>query len=934
MGARSLRAGLFAGAAIAVIHASPALAQTGESGTDVGEVVVTGSRVVRDGSAAPTPVTVVGQEQLRQAAPATVADALNQLPVFQNSLRPSTTGSSATGQAGNGGNYLSLRSLGPNRTLVLLDGRRMPSNASGWTDVNLFPQLLLERVDVVTGGASAAYGSDAVSGVVNFVLDRNFEGMKVEGQWGTSRYDDADSYRLGAAVGTKLLDGRAHVTASIEHYHNDGVWLDYGGRKWAEAGWGIIPNPTPGGPAQIFARDITLPNSAIGSVISGPASLAGTIFGPGGVPGAFRYGSLRTATVMSGGDGAKPRTNLETGVETTTVYGYGRYEVSDTFSVFAQVAASRVETKFQTSEGSQINPITIFSGNPYIPASIQQVMTAQNIPSFTIGRLNSDFGGSVPVTKTDTISFTAGFEGKFNPTWSYSGYIAIGRADQHRTQGPNTILENYYRAADAVRAPNGSIVCRSTLTNPNDGCVPINLFGEGSPSPAAIDYVTAVTVADQTNDQDVAAFDIRGELWSLPAGPIGFATGFEYRREATEQTVDPISASTISGAGFRGLPASLNGRPGGFWTNNPQPLEGEFNVKEGYIELLVPILKDAPFARSLDLNGAFRYADYSTAGGAETWKVGLSWEPVEGLRLRGTRSRDVRAPNLAELFTSSQQTIGTPVRDPFQNGTLISVTRRTTGNTELTPEIADNLAFGVVYQPPWLPGFTAIVDYYDIKIKDAITAPLAQDIVNGCFRGETALCDFVLRDPSTNQIATVVTPTLNVAKRHAEGIDFEFSYRRDAFGGALTLRALATYVMHFSETNQDVTIDRAGVLGPTNGVPEWRATFSANFRRGPFQAYLQHRWIDEGLYDNTFGPSQLSEEDNLIEDVHYTDVTLTYDLPWDQAQRTQVFVSVNNLFDRDPPIVPTGAVTTPRATNGYIYDMIGRYYTVGARLRF
>lgn len=899
----------------------------------VGEVVVTGSRVVRDGAQAPTPVTVVGLEQLHQSAPATVADALNQLPVFQNSLRPSTTGSSATGAAGNGGNYLSLRSLGPNRTLVLLDGRRMPSNASGWTDVNLFPQLLLQRVDVVTGGASAAYGSDAVSGVVNFVLDRDFEGAKLEGQAGTSRYKDGDSYRLGGAWGKAFLDGRAHVTASVEHYKNDGVWLDYGGRDWAEAGWGIIPNPTPGGPAQIFARDVTLPNSAIGGVISAPGGLAGTLFGPGGVPGVMRYGTLRTATTMSGGDGAKPRTNLETGVETTTAYGYGRYDVSDNFTVYAQVAAGRVETKFQTSEGSQINPITIFSGNAYLPASIQQYMTANNLASFTMGRLNSDFGAAVPVTTTDTVSLTAGFEGKFNPTWSYSGYVAIGRADQHRTQGPNTILENYYRAADAVRAPNGSVVCRSTLTNPNDGCVPINLFGLGSPSAAAISYVTGVTVADQSSDQDVAAFDVRGQLWDL-AGRAAFGRG-GYRVPARSHGTD--GRPDLGGHDQRGRLPRSSGEPerssGGFWTNNPQALDGDFNVKEGYLEVLVPLLKDLPFAQSLEFNGAIRYADYSTAGGATTWKAGLSWEPLPGLRLRGTRSRDVRAPNLAELFTSSQQTIGTPVRDPFQGGALVSVTRRTIGNTALGPEKADNLAFGVVYQPQWLPGFMASVDYYNIKIRDAITSPLAQDIVNGCFRGDATLCQLILRE-TTGAIAIVTTPTLNVSEREAEGVDFEFNYRREVFGGDLTLRALATYVHKFSETNQGVTVERAGVLGPTNGVPEWRATFSANYRRGSASIYLQHRFIGGGLYDRTFSPAQLSEEDNVIGSVHYTDLTLTYDLPWQATKRTQVFLSVNNLFDRDPPIVPTGAVTTPRATNGYLYDQIGRYYTAGARLRF
>jgi outer membrane receptor protein involved in Fe transport len=910
-----------------------AYAQAADQGADAGaenRVIVTGSRVPTDGSAQPTPVTVVSIEQLQTSAPTTVADALNQLPVFQNSLRPSTTGSSATGQAGNGGNYLNLRSLGPNRTLTLLDGRRVPMNASGWTDVNLFPQLLVQRVDVVNGGASAAYGSDAVSGVVNFILDGGFEGVKLTAQQSTSAYEDANSYRIGAAWGGRLMDDRLRLLASAEKYKNDGVFLDYAGRGWAEQGWGIIPNPG-GNPSQIFAPDVATSNAAPGALINGPAAFANITFTPDGTPIPFRAGALRSASVMSGGDGGRARTNLETGVETATFFGRATFDVTDALEVYLQAAVSRVETRFQTSGGSLLFG-TIFSGNAYLPASIQAQMTAGNVASLSFGRLNTDFGGARPYNRTDTTSITAGFEQELGGAWSLSGYAAIGRADQLRTQDDtNVIIENFYRAIDAVRAPNGQIVCRSTLTVPTDGCVPLNIFGSGSPSRAAVDYVTGAATAEQDVEQDVAALDIRGQLPGLAAGPLGVAAGVEYRREYTVQTVDPISLSIIRNTNIRGMPAGFINRPGGFWVTNPQPLEGEFDVTEGYVEVAAPIFSEAPLAHALDVNAAVRHADYSTAGGATTWKLGFVWAPIEDVRFRVSRSRDIRAPNLAELFTSSQQTIGTQVRDPQQNGLLVAVTRQTRGNRDLVPETAENLTAGVVFQPRFLPGFTASVDFYDIEISDAIIAPTAQNIVDGCARGDQALCALVIRDAGV--ILTVVTPTLNVAEFSAQGYDFEASYSTTLLGGDLSLRALATYVAEFAETASGATLDRAGELGPTNGVPEWRGTLGATWRRGPFQVNLQERYIGSGLYNKTFGPAQLSTADNEIEEVFYTDATVTFDVPTG-LDRSQLFLTVNNLFNQDPPIVPTGAVTFPRASNGYIYDLIGRYYTAGIRLTF
>jgi outer membrane receptor protein involved in Fe transport len=560
-------------------------------------------------------------------------------------------------------------------------------------------------------------------------------------------------------------------------------------------------------------------------------------------------------------------------------------------------------------------------------------MAAQRVTSVPFGRFLNDIGTSAITEHSKTLSVTAGFNAKLSSTWNLSGYGAIGRISLLRTQAPtNPILENFYRAVDAVRAPNGNIVCRSTLTQPNDGCVPFNLFGNGSRSDAAVDYITGAVVNDQKNQQDVAAINIRGDLFELPAGPLAIASGFEYRRESIVQVTDPISRSTISNANIRGMPANIVGRVGGFFVNNPQNLQGEFNVKEGYVEIAVPVFKEAPFAYSLDLNGAIRYADYSTVGGATTWKVGLTYAPIRSLRFRGALSRDIRAPNLSELFTSQQVFIGVQVRDPFRNNSLESITRISTGNTNLEPEKADNLTAGVVFSPEFAPGLSMSVDYYDVKIKGAIIPATPQSIIDFCFQGDTALCGLITRENGI--LSQVRTPTLNVSQFRASGWDIEASYNFEVGSGRAGLRALATIVDQFTETNAGLTLNRAGELGPTNGVPNLRITASATYKIHDFAMFLQGRYIGAGKYNNSWTPALLSEEDNSVKGIFYADLSVTYDLSFKMVKNAQLFLTVNNLFDQDPPIVPTGSATFPRATNPNLYDVIGRYFTFGVRATF
>lgn len=933
---------------IALALAAPGLAWAQEGAQAVEEVVVTGSRAVTNGANAPTPVTVVSSTELQAAAPTGVADALNQLPVLQNSLRPATTGSSATGAAGNGANLLSLRGLGTSRTLVLLDGRRLtPSNYSGSTDVNLIPQALLSRVDIVTGGASAAYGSDAVAGVVNFILDTKFTGFKGEIQGGVSSRSDNESGKIGLTWGRGFAGDRGHVLVSVDGYHNKGIGLDYGGRTWADAGWALLP--ATGTPSNVIAPDGRFSTATYGGLItSGP--LANQMFMPDGTLAPFQVGNLRSATVMSGGDGAAGRTNLVPSLTTQTAYAYAEYEVMPALTVFGSASFGEVTTKYPAITGGRqqgTEAYTIYNDNAFLPAAVKARMQQLGITQFSMGRFGRDWGPVNIRTYTATWDVTVGAKGDFGEGWQYSAYYERGNSISTVYTAGNPYFDHMYRAADAVVNPaTGQIVCRTSLTNPNEGCVPINLFGDGAPSAAAKAYVVGTAYSHLVTTQDVAAFDVRGEPFELWAGPLSLAFGAEYRKITADQIVDAVSASVKAANGVRGFPTSAVGGLGGFQQSNPQPIAGEFSIKEGFFEVDVPLAKDLPLIDVLSFNGAVRYAEYSTAGGATTWKAGFSYSPWQDLRFRLTQSRDIRAPNISELFTGSQQTNGQGVRDPLFGGQSFVVVRQTNGNVDLVPEEADTLTVGFVYQPSWLPGASFSVDYYDIDIAKVITPLGVQQVVDGCQAGDATLCSYVLRNapvaPATvGTINTVRTPTYNLDGRKTRGIDFEAGYRTEMDNlfpgtpGSLSLRALATYTDKLITVTAGVPVDRAGDVGGTglSGAPHWQGVLSAAYDNDRFSTFVQFRYIGGGAFDATLTSAQLSPAQNTIRDVIYVDFTARYKFEV-AGVKYEAYGTVNNLFDQDPPITPNGAVTTPRSANPNRYDFVGRYFVGGLRFKF
>ncbi len=372
-----------------------------------------------------------------------------------------------------------------------------------------------------------------------------------------------------------------------------------------------------------------------------------------------------------------------------------------------------------------------------------------------------------------------------------TGSITATRSSAGRSRRDDTlddpISDNLYRAADAVTDPTtGRVVCRSSLTNPGDGCVPINLFGYGAPSQASLNYILGTAHQVYHYDQDVAEISANGSLLTLPAGNLSVAFGAAWRKEELEQTADDISQRIRTGAGIQGYPVGLINTLGGFERTNPQPAAGDYDVTEVFTEIEAPLLKDQPFAKSLTLNGAVRYVDYSTSGNVVPWKAGAVWEPVDWLRFRGTRSRDIRAPNLGELYRGSSQGTANVV-DPFRNNANVAVLTGSVGNANLTPEIAKGTTVGFVVTPSELiSGFNVSLDYYSVRIDDAISTLGAQQELTNCFQGVQEQCSFIIR-AADGSLARILQPSFNTAFTKTSGYDMEASLSTplEAVGGSL-----------------------------------------------------------------------------------------------------------------------------------------------------
>jgi outer membrane receptor protein involved in Fe transport len=860
-------------------------------------------------------MTVLGAEDIQRTGAPNVADVLNQLP----SVRPSLTPTSSTNHNQyTGGNYLDLRGLGFNRTLVLVDGKRFVSTSIfGPVDINVVPQALLAGVEVVTGGASAAWGSDAVAGVVNLRLDHNLEGFKGSIQGGVTDHNDYRNYLASVAYGLQFGDGRGRLVMAAEAAENSGIdRLD--SRDWGAKAWGIIANPaytpTNAEPQRLLVSNVRTANTSFGGLInSGP--LRGTQFAPDGSAVPFQYGQLVTTSSMVGGDGSNGSGSLVLAVPLQRRSAYGRvsYDFSDAVRGYAELSYSKSKSPLHNGLTATDTAIPIRNDNAYLPASIKAAMAANNITSFTLGRNHEDFARPIEILDNETKRVVAGLEGDLGAGWTWEASYTHGSSYSTAVDARVKIVSRFNLAVDAVVNPStGAIVCRSTLTNPQNGCVPLNLFGQGAPSPAARNYALGTATRAWDLKQDAAAIVVRGEPLSTWAGPVSLAAGAEYRRDSAEVTADPLSAA------------------GEFFLYNTTPWKGEVTVKEAFGEVVVPLAAGQAWAKAIDLDLAVRVTDYSTSGRVSTWKAGVTYDLNDQVRFRATRSRDIRAPSMAELFQGTN-TLQFGVLDPVtgQNTTIAADTR---GNPGLKPEKADTLTAGVVLSPAFLPNLRVSLDYYSIDLKQAILSLAAASIVERCYRDQPELCRLITRG-SSGLITRVETSPQNLQLISTSGADLEIAYRTPFGPGDLSFRNLVTYLHKTTLDDGRSVIELAGstdqpTISAVGGLPHWRSNTSVTYEMDPYSVTLTGRYVGGGKINNAFDAKAL----NVLETSgrFYVDLSAQFGVLKGEERNATIFAAVTNLLDTDPPITGTGGFATVRA----LYDVIGRTYTVGLRFRY
>ncbi len=923
-------------------HSSPAEASSPGTpdGVEGEPIIVTGSRVERSGFTAPTPVTVVGAERLNSLGDSNVAQALNRLPAFRAQTTPMSQGYT---QSNLGSEILDLRALGAQRTLVLLDGRRVvPSTTQGTFDIGLIPNAIISRVEVVTGGASAAYGSDAVAGVVNLITDTRLNGIRASAEYGISDRGDNRQVKLSAAFGSDLLDGRGHFVLAGEYVDNNGVG-DCFSRSWCSpdglSNYNVTTNS--GGPGANG-----LPATVVGLVhnanmtpagIINSTALRGTQFNADGSvssdPFDFGINATPAALFMIGGDGANYFHRdllISPLVDRYSLYGNLDYDFSDTLSGFVQASYGSTSVTANSATGFDFGFTSISRENAFLSDELAQLMDDAGVTQFNMGKITSEAGPTETQADRSTFRLATGLKGQLGGSWGWDAYYQYGETRNVQTSTNNKISANYTRAVDSVLVGD-TPVCRSTLSDASNGCQPLNPFGVGNMSQAALKYAFGTGIASFRYRQHVLAANVRGEPFSTWAGPVSLATGVEYRRDTALGTTDAISAA------------------GGFFTNNAAPIDGKIEVVEGYAETVVPLAEHLPFADTLELNGAVRQTHYSrsnaanatTSVDATTWKIGGVWAPVEPVRFRVTRSRDIRAPNMVELFSGLGAGL-TFIQDSVTSQAY-NVRTLTGGNPSLAPEKADTLTAGVVLTPPreWLGNLRFSVDYYDIDLDGAIAQLGGQLIVDRCIAGSAEYCGLVTRDGAGGLLTAIENRNLNLDAIKAKGFDFDLDYTVDlASAGSLNFRALATHVIDLTTIDSTgMVTDRAGQNGAPasqlSGMPNWTVDLTLTYENGPVTFMIQTHSLTGGAYNvQQIGPEDEgysvdlsnSISDNYVEGRTYVNLAGSYDL----TDAVQLFGSVTNLFDASPPVAPSSV----GSYNPVLYDPVGRRYNIGVRATF
>lgn len=963
------------------------------------EVVVTGTLIQRPDLQISSPVTVVGAEEIGFKQPNTAEDLLRDLPAVRPALGPSVN------NGGDGSSTVDLRGLnqaGTNtsqRTLVLLDGRRIvPFGLDGFTDLNNIPIALVERVDVLTGGASTVYGADAVAGAVNFVTKRDFRGIDASASYRISERGDGRQFRADVVIGAGFDDDRGNVVLGLGYTDRAPVFSTNRevGRFPRSIANGNFQGATAAVPTILQGNN----NAAMGL----PASNFGAVYDP--TLGAFR------AALQSDTYNTNEFQYIQAPLERFNAYAKARYEITDGIEAYMSGMFTRNSARIQlASTGTFSNPFVVPLSNPYLTtaarnqlcmldwdagaAGVQPLTAAQCNAAATStsrsdpnhremimspGRRIVEFGARGNQVDTNMFQVDFGLRGEALPGLNYNVFAQYGETTQNQTRENWGSYSRLQQAILARRDGAGNPVC----FDPSNGCVPINLFGPlGSITGPMLNFIDLDAQIRRTVKLSVVGANISGDLFGLASpfsdSKIAFSAGVERRVLSAQSQPDN--------------PSQIQGEVLGTGARTP-PDRGRIETKEVFGELIVPLVTDKPFFRNLTLEAGIRYSDYKNEGGtptpvktqydALTWKAGATWEMVEGFKLRGMYQVAVRSPNIQELFQASVVTLSNLNPDPCQGsspvgnanltalciltgapaGTIGSIptptsgqiNSTTSGNPNLNVEKAYTYTLGAVFQPRFIPGLALTVDYFNIVIKDAISNATVQDVLTGCYSSTAAspspLCSLIKRSPNNGSLngagetPGVILAGSNLGQIETAGIDVGLTYRLDldriGLGDAGSLRFAfnGTWLdyYHFqASTLPPVSINRdcTGYYSTacTNPRPEWKWNSRVTYSSGPFDVSLAWTHLSSVKLEPLVNPATIFDAYERIPAYNYFDLAIAAQV----NDNVSLNFSVDNLFDKDPPVV--GATIGGTAFNNAntfpsLYDSVGRTFTIAARLKF
>jgi len=978
----AIRRAVCTGAAALLALSATTAAQAQEKADDLATVIVTGSRILGSNLESPSPIQTVTAEDIQSSGVANIQNLLVKSPVFGTPISRTNSNfqTSSVGVA-----TIDLRNLGTSRTLVLVDGRRFVAGIPGESavDLNTIPASFIERIDVLTGGASSIYGSDAIAGVVNIIYKKDFQGFNFDAQYGESAKGDGDETQLGATFGVSSADGRGNVMGYIGYTDQGAVFTRDRNRSAVDQ---ISSALLTGDPADMFTAQRPFYSSYAPQgrffTANGPAS--GITYDASG--NVIPWSTNGSSTLAATGFNRSAFRTIAVPIERYLFAGRGSYEFTDSQRAFFEgtYASSQAVSVLEPyplgaediypATGGQVPAEFLVNGmlmrNPVVPNVVFNSAADEDgdgLRDYYFTRRMAEAGNRGNVADRDTFRVVGGLEGDlFGGGWHYDAFYAYGQTKEAQTSSGQVNVLNFRNALEAI-PDTGDLdgdgntteaICRDANARAQ-GCVPVNVFGFNAITPAAFDYIKAPGLLATFTQQKVAGVNLTGNVFDLPAGPLGLAVGAEYRKEYSRSEFDPLQQAGLNAG--NAIPRT----------------EGEFDVTEGYLELRAPLLADRPLFHQLDLNGAVRFADYSTVGSVVSWNGGLEWSPIPSLRFRAIRALATRAPNINELFSPPSQDFPTGLIDPCVGVTATStgqydaacraapgvnaniaangaftlnqsdiqgVSGYNRGNPALSEEEGDSWTIGAVIRPSdirVLEDFAFTVDYYRIDIKDAIVSTPRQFMLRQCYLGNTAFCGFITRRPSAvgansaGSLEFIDTGPTNSGGEFAEGIDLTVSYSQDIGPGAFKGRLAYTHVLDqyrvpLPGEPKDFIVGEAedGLI-----APEDRAVLNLGYNVGKFGATLTTTYIGKVSLDDQFlDQFGLPRGSVGVGAKTYVDAQLTFS----PTESYQVYIGGYNLLDEQPAPLISGLPgdDTGTETNGGTYDPIGRSWYAGVRVKF